>query len=1012
MKKIFSIVILLFCVKISFSQFYNGSQQDFGKNRIQYDEKFWYYLRHDSYDVYYDKAGRQLADFVAKNVDSNYADIKRTLEFEYSRRIVFVVYNTLGDFRQSNIGYSTAEDDYNVGGTTQTIDNKVVLYFSGDHNDLVRQIRKGIAEVMLNEFLFGIGTYRRILSNSTLSSYPEWFFDGMTEYFSHSWDAEKEEALMQKFSKGQCQKVSQLYDDNAILYGHALWTYISIQYGEKSISNILYMSKLTEDIDQSFQYVLGKNLQTVLFEMRDFFTKNSIQAEMPQNDNLTIAKRLTKREISDISLNADASQMTFVTNKNGKAQLWLYSIENQKHKKIFRIGSTIEQITDFRYPIVQWHPTANVFAFFYEKKNQLWFAIYNPNDKSITRRKFHHFEQILDFSYAPDGTKIIFSGVQSGQTNIFTYNIQTFENEQLTNDKADERFPIYIQNGSKVLFASNRADDSLRNFNVKLKPTYDLFTLTNEKLERIPISSANELKPIEISQGKYLYLSDMARLTNLYSIHTDSTISYIDTAFHYSYSSKNYAVKQPNFNIENYAVSQGTIVQVGKENGRHFINKSMLNEKPFSPLRIIDTVSSEISQDTSIFDTTKSEVHAGNLYKTNFYINKLVNQIDFSFVNTGYQNFTGGAYDYSQNVNMLLKLGIIDLFEDYRLTGAYRFTGSFGSNEYLISLENLSKRLDRQYIFHRQSDLSYASNSYYDYQRIQDNHFIARYKYPFTQLQSISVSPSFRYVRDITLATDMTSLEKPTENEFWIGITCNYVYDNVRKRDVNIYNGTRAKVFAECFAQINTSDSYLCVFGFDFRNYQKIHKNIIFASRIAYSSSFGTSPLLYYLGAVDNWLNLFGHYSTYNSSIQYDHSVDWTYQAIGTNLRGFSQNIRNGNSFAVANFEVRWPIIQYFATKPLRSDILRNFQIIGFADFGGAWSGLFPGIKENAYNYTIIDKSPIYVKIDEMRQPFVCGYGYGFRTRLFGYFIRLDCAWGNDEGTIQRMNQFSIGMDF
>ncbi|MBR4114895.1 MAG: hypothetical protein IKK40_02675, partial [Bacteroidales bacterium] len=167
MRRFFLIMLLSLCCLSLTAQFYNGYQQDFGKNRVQYDEKFWFYFRHEKFDVYFDKNGRNLAEFVTQNVDTNYAELKKKLEFEYSRRIVFVVYNTLSDFRQSNIGYSTSEAEYNVGGTAQIIDNKVMLYFSGDHEDLIRQVRKGIAEVMMSEYLFGVGSHRRILSNTT-----------------------------------------------------------------------------------------------------------------------------------------------------------------------------------------------------------------------------------------------------------------------------------------------------------------------------------------------------------------------------------------------------------------------------------------------------------------------------------------------------------------------------------------------------------------------------------------------------------------------------------------------------------------------------------------------------------------------------------------------------------------------------------------------------------------------------------------------------------------------------
>ncbi len=1011
MRKILSFILLFLVAQSSFSQFYNGLQQEFGKNRVQYDEKFWLYLRYENYDVYHDKAGKKLAEFVAQNVDSNYAEIKRKLEFEYSRRIVFVVYNTLDDFRQSNIGYSTSDDEYNVGGTTQIIDNKVVLYFTGDHNDLVRQIRKGIAEVMMSEFLFGVGVYRRILSNTARAAYPDWFFDGMTEYFSESWNAQKEELLRQRITAGSYKKISQLYGDDAIFIGQALWVYIGQKYGDKAVANILYMSKLTDDIDASFQYVLGKNLRIILLEMSAFFQQKENSLKHSEEPHVQIPKRLTKRSITDVALNSDASKLVFVTNKSGKAGIWVYDFNSQKTMNVFRFGSVVEQITDYTYPIVRWHPSLNALAFFYQKKGQLFFTVCNLETHEMVTRDFFHFEQVLDFSYAPDGTKIVFSGVQGGQTDVFTYNIQTYENEQVTNDRSDERFPLYVQNGSKILFSSNRADDDLQNYQTQLQPTYDLFLLAGNALERLDISSANEFRPLELQKGEYVYLSDRNGLTNLFSMSKDSTVSYVDTAMHYSYTTKNFAVTPESVNVKNYSVSNGSLVQLHQKNRRQFLSKSEIARNEYVPVpsfpkNVADTVPNSGS------DTIAWQRKSSDLYKTNFYVNTLVNQLDFSFVNTGYQPFTGGAYDYSQKVNVLLKLGIIDLFENYRLTGAYRFTGSLGTNEYLLSVENLSKLIDRQYIFHRQSGLALGSSGTNNYQRVQDNNLVLRYKYPLSQLQSVSCTPNFRYVRNVTLATDMNSLSEPTADEYWVGLSCNYVYDNVRKRDLNINNGTCAKVFAEVFAQLNKSDSYLAVFGADVRHYQKIHRNMIFASRVALSTSYGTSPLLYYLGAVDNWLNLFGRYQTYNSNIQYDHSVDWAYQAVGTNMRGFSQNIRNGNSFAVANFELRWPVIQYFVVKPMKSDILRNFQLIGFFDVGGAWSGLIPGKKENAYNYTILQQNPISVEIDEMRQPFVCGYGFGIRTRIFGYFMRLDNSWGYDEGDVQKMLQFSLGMDF
>jgi hypothetical protein len=51
--------------------------------------------------------------------------------------------------------------------------------------------------------------------------------------------------------------------------------------------------------------------------------------------------------------------------------------------------------------------------------------------------------------------------------------------------------------------------------------------------------------------------------------------------------------------------------------------------------------------------------------------------------------------------------------------------------------------------------------------------------------------------------------------------------------------------------------------------------------------------------------------------------------------------------------------------------------------------------------------------VNYFRDPIVYGYGGGIRTLLFGYFVRLDYAWGVETRVVQDPRlYFSIGMDF
>ena len=240
-----------------------------------------------------------------------------------------------------------------------------------------------------------------------------------------------------------------------------------------------------------------------------------------------------------------------------------------------------------------------------------------------------------------------------------------------------------------------------------------------------------------------------------------------------------------------------------------------------------------------------------------------------------------------------------------------------------------------------------------------------------------------------------------------------YIFDNTKTLGTNLYHGTRFKAFAEAYQQINGEFSDLYSVGADFRHYVKIHRTLIWANRIATGASFGNSRLIYYLGSVDNWVNFSTRVETFDKSIPIDYEQNYAWQTLSTNMRGFTQNIRNGDRFAVANTELRWPVVRYFANHPLSSNFLNNLMLAGFYDIGTAWSGLHPWSGVNAYDTEILENGPITVTIDSNREPIVMGYGAGLRAMLLGYWIRLDWAWGIENNIVlPRIFYLSLSLDF
>ena len=140
---------------------------------------------------------------------------------------------------------------------------------------------------------------------------------------------------------------------------------------------------------------------------------------------------------------------------------------------------------------------------------------------------------------------------------------------------------------------------------------------------------------------------------------------------------------------------------------------------------------------------------------------------------------------------------------------------------------------------------------------------------------------------------------------------------------------------------------------------------------------------------------------------------NYGFQSLATNMRGFSQNIRNGNNFALINSEIRWPVIRYLAGHPFRSNFLNSVQIVGFGDIGTAWSGLSPWSGTNGYDTDTFTNGPVTVTLDSNRDPIVAGFGAGLRAQIFGYFVRADWAWGIENNyLLPRIFYLSFSLDF
>ncbi len=1023
----------------------------FGKNRVQYRSFYWQHYDFKRYKVYFNQGGDNSARYVGLRARNILTEMEYRLDYRLHGQINFIVYNDLLDFRQSNIGLISGNDQYNVGGTTTIANNKVMIYNYGNHKNIDRQIRRASSELLINEILVG-SRFSDRLANSALISYPEWFINGLVAYYGNEFDVEEQQKIKDGLINGKLRKIQWLTGKDAELAGFSFWTFVAMNYGEQALRDIMYLSRVNKNINNAIVFVTGVPFRYLMREWAEYSIYRYEQegGTLPSKKARKIRKRTKKdARYSNLVFSPDGDFFAWSRNEQGKVKIFIQNTTTGRKKKIFRYGQKLPQKVDVKYPVVQWHPKLNILTWVYEYQQQIKLCFYDMKTGEINARNLQYINRLLDYDFNKEGTQIVFSGIQDGKTDLFILNLASNEQERLSDDLPDDLNPVFTPQGN-IIFSSNRN----RATGDTLHSHLDLYMTSADSFDPVEIvtTPGDQTQPLVLSEDNYLYLSDQKGIQNRYKAAYDSTIQFIDTAIHYRFFTKQQPLTNYKYGLMNHDINTA---KTSVADIHYFDERFQLRQKSYvagaleKPPKIteqraffstrrsfyntqLERLNAQQRRNDSLidinnyvfefekktpknarwpdFDADSLWVLKRKLYFTTFYTNYMVNQVDFSQLNHSYQVYTGGAVFFNPGFNVLTKFGAADLFEDYKLTAGFRLAANFTGNEYLISIENLKSRLDKQLILHRMGSEEYTNN---ELKRSYSYQTMLVLKYPFSQVSSLRLTGKLRLDQIVYPAINNETLKKPDDFRLWGGALAEYVYDDTRSLGLNLYNGTRAKVFFEQYSRLEQNKgSHMFVLGTDIRHYIQIHRQLIWANRFAASSSFGNALLIYYLGGVDNWMSVSGN-GYFDQTIPVDKNKNWAFQTVATNMRGFQQNIRNGNSFALINSELRWPVIKYIFNRPLNSDLLDNFMIAGFVDVGSAWYGWDITNTDNFYRYDYVENGPISVRIDKRRDPLVAGYGFGFRTRLFGYYLRFDWAWGiENKKVLDRQFYFSINLDF
>jgi len=495
--------------------------QYFGRNKVQYDRFEFRVLETPHFDIHYYAEERDAVVVAARMAERWYARLSAVLDHRFDRRQPIVLYASHGHFAQTTITAAFLGDG--IGGLTDHQAGRIVLPFAAGLAETDHVLGHELVHAFQRDILRRHG--------GSLAMLPLWFSEGMAEYLSAGRiDSNTAMWLRDAVNADRLPRLADLNNPRwfPYRYGQALWAHLTERYGESISARALKVRTKGSAIAR-LTAVTGANAETLSRDWRHAMQQladTTTRGEMTRVDRAIVASGQNGGRLNvGPSLSPDGSQIVFLSERDG------YSVD------VFladvRTGAIVRKLlstaTDPHFDSIQfiesagaWDRAGRRFALATVRDGTAMLTVFELPSGTVSREiPLAAVDEIFTPTWSPDGSRIAFSGLKGGFSDLYIVTLDTGALRSITADMYADLQPAWSPDGGRIAFVTDRFSSSL---DALAFGNYRLASADVESgaVREMPsIEGAKNIDPHWSPGGEHVYfVADHDGVSNVYRIPT------------------------------------------------------------------------------------------------------------------------------------------------------------------------------------------------------------------------------------------------------------------------------------------------------------------------------------------------------------------------------------------------------------------------------------------------------------------------------------------------------------